>query len=176
MNTCKDCRWWDWMDRDDPDDPEPMPKRAMCDLTRDYSTRGPAHPESKAVAGGNGETSVLWTRPDFGCVQFERIKPPLADHFYVPVPKDPDPRLFGCSIVPVCFRCGRLSSEHPQREKQTHQYVEGMSLVQDWEFWRTLGCVTCERPRWGASSSARSRSEHDDRPIVCASATADVCS
>ncbi len=120
----------------------------MCELTYDHNTSGPRHPESKALASGNGEAQVLWTEPNFGCVQFKRVEPPLADHFYVPRPEPPNPQLFGCSVVPTCYACGDRGARHPLRPRQEHAYVEGKILVPDWEYWGTLGCSTCDRPRW----------------------------
>ena len=140
MRTCKSCRWWKVAL---PDDRAVRQPYGTCRYGEGV-TISPDDPSPTILAVTYG----LVTHPNFGCVQFEWPDPPLADHYYVPEPREPDPRLMGVSIVYTCYRCGDRDFDHPRRPKQEHRYVEGGNLVPDWEFWGTLGCVTCERPRW----------------------------
>ncbi len=70
IGHCKDCRWWGYEDDDEDDD-----GTRRCSLAMMVGGEA-VYPESKAIAWDGVDDPVagvasLWTKPDFGCVQWE---------------------------------------------------------------------------------------------------------
>lgn len=82
MSTCSQCTWWHTRVGVMVGNHEPMEadgdQRGVCSLTITYGPAIPAHPASLATTGywhsggddGFPTGHALYTRPDFGCVQF----------------------------------------------------------------------------------------------------------
>jgi hypothetical protein len=63
MGHCKDCRWWDRDQSADTTSPSSQSSFAC------------ANPELRAT--GVDVLDLIWTLPDFGCIQFEKALPRL---------------------------------------------------------------------------------------------------
>ncbi len=149
---CRNCRWWGW----DHDAEEREPQYETCELTIRRNSEA-AHPDSKAVAdGADGYYVVLWTKPDFGCVQFEELLPVLADHFYFRHRAAREHRYSGVSWIDnsPCETCGLPPERHPRRPEQDHAYAEGTAVDPEYSTFHVEGwppvltCLVCSRPRW----------------------------
>ena len=75
MGNCKDCKWW--QDHDTPTTYSKWPPGhwRACMLTHTLSNEPEDHPDTRAIAcEWEDYQGVLFTAPDFGCVQFEAIQ------------------------------------------------------------------------------------------------------